>query len=333
MQEKWDVVVIGAGPAGLACAIYAQQAGLEVLVVEKGCLVNSIYHYPENMTFFTTAELLEIGDVPFVVAKEKPNRADALKYYRRVADHHRLRVRDYQKVVAIAGSDGDFRIRTEGRFGEQHEYPCRKVVVATGYYDHPNRLGIPGEDLPNVSHYYHNPHPCHRKRVIVVGGKNSAAIAALELYRNGANVTLIHRGPQLRPEIKYWIKPDIENRIRNGEIRALFQSRLRLIRPHSAVVETPDGELELEMDFVFLLTGYHPDPGLLQAAGVEVDPDEYVPKHNPETLETNVPGIYLAGSVVSGRHTNRIFIENGRFHGELIVPHLRARLARASSPV
>lgn len=329
-----DLVIIGAGPAGLACAIYARRAELDLVLLEKGCIVNSIYHYPENMTFFTTAELLEIGEVPFVVAREKPKRIDALKYYRRVADYYNLEIRDNEKVVGIEGSDGDFRVRTQAAFGESLEYPGRKIVLATGYYDNPNYLGIPGEDLPKVSHYYTDPHPFHRKRVVVVGGKNSAAIAALELFRNGADVTLVHRRASLGREIKYWIRPDIENRIKNGEVRALFESRLTEIRPHDVVVSTPQGELTLENDFVFTLTGYHPDPTLMRMAGIEVEPETYVPAHDPNTLETNVGGIYLAGSIISGRMTNRIFIENGRFHGEQIIPHLVESLQRerATSP-
>jgi thioredoxin reductase (NADPH) len=322
MDEKRDIAVVGAGPAGLACAIYAVRAGLSSLVLEKGCIVNSIYHYPENMTFFTTAELLEIGDLPMTSSSEKPKRLDALKYYRRVAQHYGLDVRDYEKVVGIEGEDQGFTVNTEARFAARHSYQCRKIVVATGYYDNPNLLDVPGEELPHVSHYYTDPHPYFRKNVVVIGGKNSAAIAALELYRNGANVTLIHRGHRMGREVKYWIRPDLDNRIKNGEIRAFFSSRVKEIRPDSLVIETADGEKVLEADFIFALTGYHPDPTLLKAAGVQFDPETFIPVHDPDTLETNVPGIYVAGSVGSGRHTNRIFIENGRFHGEQIIPHL-----------
>jgi len=322
MDEKRDVVVVGAGPAGLACAIYAVKAGLNCYVLEKGCIVNSIYHYPENMTFFTTAELLEIGDIPMTSSSEKPKRLDALKYYRRVAQHYGLDVRDQEKVAGIEGNDGDFKVTTEAPFGVRHVYPCRKIVVATGYYDNPNLLGVPGEELPHVSHYYTDPHPYFRKKVVVVGGKNSAAIAALELFRNGADVTLIHRGHRMGREVKYWIRPDLDNRVKNGEIGALFNTTIKEIRLGSITVQTPEGEKVLEADFIFALTGYHPDPTLLKAAGVEFDADTYIPVHDPETLETNVPGIYVAGSVGSGRLTNRIFIENGRFHGEQIIPHI-----------
>jgi thioredoxin reductase (NADPH) len=328
MNEELDLIVIGAGPAGLACAIYARRNDLDVLILEKGCLVNSIYHYPENMTFFTTAELLEIGEIPMTSTADKPKRRDALVYYRRVADFYGLKVRDFEKVVEIEGSDPSFQVTTEGRFEARSRYRCRKLVFATGYFDNPNLLSVPGEDLPKVSHYYTDPHPYHRKKVAVVGGKNSAAIAALELFRGGAEVTLIHRGPGMGREVKYWILPDIENRIKNHEVTAWFDSTIAAIQPGEIEIRTPEGEKVLENDFVFALTGYHPDPTLLRRLGVEVDPESYVPRHDPATLETNVRGVYLAGSIVSGRMTNRIFIENGRFHGERIIPHLKANLDR-----
>jgi thioredoxin reductase (NADPH) len=327
MNENLDLIIVGAGPAGLACAIYASRSNLDVLILEKGCLVNSIYHYPENMTFFTTAELLEIGEIPMTSTADKPKRRDALVYYRRVAEYYGLQVRDFERVVDVEGSDLDFRVTTEGRFEVRRRYRCRKLVIATGYFDNPNLLGVPGEELPKVSHYYTDPHPYYRKKVAVVGGKNSAAIAALELYRGGADVTLIHRGPGMGREVKYWILPDIENRIKNREVTAWFNSTVQEIRPGEIVVRTPEGEQVLENDYVFALTGYHPDPTLLRRMGVEVDPETDIPRHDPATLETNVRGVYLAGSIVSGRMTNRIFIENGRFHGEQIIPHLKANLA------
>jgi thioredoxin reductase (NADPH) len=330
MDQTRDLLIIGAGPAGLACAVYARNAGLDTVIIEKGCIVNSIYHYPENMTFFTTSELLEIGNIPMTVAAEKPKRADALKYYRRVSEHFQLDVRDFERVLSVSGGDLGFTVETEGRFSRRCRHRTRKIVVATGYYDNPNLLDIPGEDLPKVSHYYHDAHPYYRKKVLVIGGKNSAAIAALELFRNGADVTLVHRGAELGREIKYWIRPDIKNRISNGEVKAYFKTRVVEIRESEVVLSTPSGEQVLQNDFVFALTGYHPDPTLLQELGVEIDPDTYVPQHDPETLETNVSGIYVAGSVASGRMTNRIFIENGRFHGERIIPHMLASLTRVS---
>ncbi|MEJ2083504.1 MAG: YpdA family putative bacillithiol disulfide reductase [Acidobacteriota bacterium] len=262
MDQTRDLLIIGAGPAGLACAVYARNAGLDTVVVEKGCIVNSIYHYPENMTFFTTAELLEIGNIPMTVAAEKPKRLDALKYYRRVSEHFELDLRDFEKVLTVSGRDLGFTVETEGRFDRRRQHRTRKIVVATGYYDNPNLLGIPGEDLPKVSHYYHDAHPYYRKKVVVIGGKNSAAIAALELFRNGAEVTLVHRGHDLGREIKYWIRPDIKNRISNGEVTACFKSRVVDIRVSVVVLSTPAGNRVFENDFVFALTGYHPDPKL-----------------------------------------------------------------------
>lgn len=326
MSETLDLVIIGAGPSGLACAIEARNRGLSLRVIEKGCIVNSIYRFPENMTFFTTAELLEVGNIPFTVRTEKPVRLDALKYYRRVVQQFDLPIRDFEKVLSVQGSDGDFLVETEDRLGERRRRRTQKVIVAVGYYDNPNRLNVPGEDLSKVSHYYTDPHPYYRKKVAVIGGKNSAAIAALELFRNGADVTLIHRGAEMRREVKYWILPDINNRIQSGEIPALFQSRVSEIRPAEIVVETPDGTRVLENDFVFALTGYRPDVEFLRSMGVEVDSKTCIPRFDPETLESNVPGIYLGGSVISGRLTNKIFIENGRFHGERIFPHLQTSL-------
>jgi len=329
MNQKYDLVVVGAGPAGLACAIEARKRGLNLVVLEKGCLVNSIYHYPENMTFFTTGELLEIGNVPMIVQSEKPKRVDALRYYRRVAQHYALDVRDFEQVIGISGSDNNFLIQTKDRFDDLQDYAAQKIVISTGYFDNPNLLEIPGEELSKVSHYYTDPHPYYGKDVAVIGGKNSAAIAALELYRNGARVVLIHRGKEMGREVKYWILPDINNRIRNGEVTAYFSSTVREIRQREVVISTPEGELVLPNDFVFALTGYHPDVGLFEGCGIQVDPETNVPSHNTETLETNVSGIYLAGSVISGKMTNRVFIENGRFHGEQILPHLQSTLESA----
>jgi len=328
MSQKFDLAIVGAGPAGLACAIAAKRRGLDTVVLEKGCVVNSIYHYPENMTFFTTGDLLEIGSVPMIVRSEKPTRVDALRYYSRVARHYDLNIRDFQKVIGVRGTDTDFVIQTRDQFEVIHEYSTQKVVFATGYFDNPNFLGIPGEELPKVSHYYTDAHPYSGKDVAVIGGKNSAAIAALELYRNGARVVLIHRGQALGQEVKYWILPDINNRIRGGEITAYFSSTVREIRETELVVTTPAGELVLTNDFVFALTGYHPDVALLESCGVHVEPETSIPSHNPDTLETNVKGMYLAGSVVSGKMTNRVFIENGRFHGEQILPHLEGTLKK-----
>ncbi len=322
-----DVLVIGAGPTGLACAIDAQNEDLDVLLVDKGCLTNSLFHYPAHMTFFTTPELLEIGDMPFSSPNQKPTRAEALEYYRKVADHYQLDIRQYERVDGVSGSDGDFRVHTVDRFEREHIHRTRKIIVSTGYYDLPNYLGIPGEDLPKVAHYYNEPHPFFAQDVLVIGGKNSAAIAALDLWRHGARVTLVHRGAELHRHIKYWIKPDIENRIKNGEVTAYFESSVTNISEDNVTLATPEGEKILPNHFVFALTGYHPDFRFIESLGVKLDPDNArCPICKPETLESNVPGIYVAGVVVAGERTNEIFIENGRFHGALIAKDLAEKL-------
>jgi len=269
-----DVIVIGAGPTGLACAIEAQKAGLKVISLDKGCLVNSIFHYPANMIFFTTPELLEIGD----------------------------------------------------RLGRVYDYACRKVIVATGYYDRANLLRIPGEDLLKVFHYYREPHPYFDNDVLIIGGKNSAAISALDLWRHGARVTIVHRGPKMHSHVKYWILPDIENRIKNGEIAAYFNTTVQEIAADHVVLQTPESETRIKNDFVFALTGYHPDYDFLRAMGIELSSDQCRPVCDPVTLESNVPGVYVAGVIVAGSRTNEIFIENGRFHGQQIAADLRQKL-------
>jgi len=322
----FDLLVIGAGPTGLACAIEAQRAGFRVVLVEKGCLVNSLYHYPPQMLFFTTPELLEIGDIPFPSAHQKPTREEALEYYRKVTEHYRLDVRQYERVEKVTGADGDFRVHTRDRLGVEHVHQSHKLAVATGYYDLPNALGVPGEELSKVLHYYGEPHPYFNLDVVVVGGKNSAAIAALELWRRGARVTLVHRGPGVDQHVKYWIKPDIENRIKAGEVRAYFGSTLREIGQDYVIVAAPGGDVRLKNDFVFALTGYHPDYGFMRAMGIELEPSESRPVSDAVTLETNVPGIYVAGVIVAGSRTSEIFIENGRFHGRQIARSLQEKL-------
>jgi thioredoxin reductase (NADPH) len=319
-----DAIIVGAGPTGLACAIEAKKLGLKARVVDKGCICNSIYHYPTHMTFFTTPELLEIGDIPMTSLGEKPVRIEALKYYRRVAEHYQLDIRQYEHVGSIGGDDGSFLVRTTDRNGCPHAYQARKIILATGYYDIPNELDVPGEDLPKVTHYYREPHPYWKHDVAVIGAKNSAAIAALELHWSGARVTLIHRGEGISSSVKYWIKPNIENRIKSGEIRAYFKSHLREIRPDSILVETPDGDVWLKNDFVLAMTGYRPDLEFMSALGIRLDPRTQKPVTNPETLESERKGIYLAGVIVAGMHTNEIFIENGRFHGRQIAAAIAA---------
>ena len=326
MNESFDAVVVGAGPTGLACGIELQQRGVKAVLVEKGCVVNSLYHYPTNMTFFTTPELLEIGNLPMTSLNDKPNRAEALKYYRRVAEHYHLDIRQYEKVDRIAGQDRAFQVFTTDRRGCQSAYQARKIVLATGYYDVPNMLDVPGEDLPKVLHYYKEPHPYYNHDVAVIGAKNSAAIAALELWWTGARVTLIHRGDQISDSVKYWIKPNIENRIKNGEIPAYFRSRVLEILPDSIRVATPEGEISLRNDFVFALIGYQPDLQFLNSTGITLEPETLRPRTNAKTLESERQGIYLAGVIVAGMHTNEIFIENGRFHGQLIAQSIASNL-------
>ncbi len=326
-----DVVVIGAGPTGMACGIDAQRAGFSVILIDKGCLVNSLFHYPANMTFFTTPELLEIGDIPFPSAHQKPTRQEALEYYRNVAQHYELDVRQYQQVLTVTGYDGAFYVTTRDRNDHQHEYLAKKIVLATGYYDRPNYMNIPGEDLAKVMHYYREPHPYYDMDVLIIGGKNSAAIAALELWRRGARVTIVHRGPGIHQNVKYWIKPDIENRIKNGEVAAWFNSCVLEIRPDAVLLKTPEGEKLLKNDFVFALTGYHPDYEFLESAGLELTRPDMRPVCDPTTFESNVPGIYVAGVIVAGSRTSEIFIENGRFHGSRIAADLKKKLVPAQA--
>jgi thioredoxin reductase (NADPH) len=314
-NEVFDLLVVGAGPTGLACAIEAQKAGFRPVLVDKGCVCNSLFHYPSHMTFFTTPELLEIGGIPFPSPNPKPTRNEALQYYRQVAVYYNLDVRQYQRVERVTGSDGAFAVHTVDRFGRPGAIHSRKLALSTGYYDLPNYLHIPGESLSKVHHYYFDPHPYSGTDVTVIGGKNSAAIAALELWRVGARVTLVYRGPEMPPHLKYWIKPDIENRVKNGEITAYFNSNVVEITPDTVVVETLEGRRTLKNDFVFAMTGYHPDFDFLESLGVRFEGPDKLPVCNPETLESNVPGIYLAGVIVAGSRTNEIFIENGRFHG------------------
>ncbi len=323
----YDVLVIGAGPTGLACAIDAQEAGFSVVVVDKGCLCNSLFHYPAHMTFFTTPELLEIGRMPFSSPNQKPTRSEALEYYRKVAEHYRLDVRQYHTVEGVTGSDGEFAVATTDRFGRVAELRARKLIIATGYYDLPNYLGIEGEELSKVKHYYHEPHPYFGLNVVVIGGKNSAAIAALDLWRHGAKVTLVHRGEAMHRHVKYWILPDINNRVKNGEVMAYFGSTVERVTEDEVVIATPEGKVTLANDFVFALTGYHPDFEFIERLGVRLDEaNDRCPICDPSSLESNVPGIYLAGVIVAGERTNEIFIENGRFHGKQIADSLRSRM-------
>jgi thioredoxin reductase (NADPH) len=311
--EQFDVIVVGAGPTGLACGIELKQRGVNTVLIDKGCVVNSLYNYPTHMVFFTTPELLEIGGLPMTSLNEKPGRTEALKYYRRVAEYYCLNIRQYERVIAISGDDGEFHVTTT-----KAEYATRKIVLATGYYDVPNMLDVPGEQLEKVIHYYKEPHPYYNHDVLVVGAKNSAAIAALELFWTGARVTLLHRGSKISDRVKYWIKPNIENRIKSGEVKAYFNSHLIAIHPKTVEIETPDGRKTLANDFVFAMTGYRPDLEFLESLGIRLEPHSQKPRINSQTLESDRPGIFLAGVIVAGMHTNEIFIENGRFHGKQI---------------
>jgi thioredoxin reductase (NADPH) len=331
-----DVVVIGAGPTGLACAIELSRAGYEYVVLEKGALVNSLLHFPTNMVYFTTPELLEIGGMPLVTPHEKPTRVEALKYYRKVAEACALRVQTYERVLAVRKNGGTFAVETEvERTGERRQYRSRVVIAAIGYYDTPQLMGVPGEDLPKVSHYYTEAHPFVGREVMVVGAANSAAEAALDLFRGGAHVTLVHRRAEPSSHLKYWVAPDLANRIKAGEIRAFFETEVVEIRRDSVLTRhIPTGETRtLPNDFVFALTGYRPDAAFLRSMGIELDSRTERPALNPDTLESNVPGLYVAGVAIAGLQYHNIFIENGRFHGHQIVRALRAALPPSGRPV
>lgn len=326
-----DILIVGAGPAGLATAIAARQLGLDYVVVEKGSITEAIYRYPTHMTFFTSPELLEIGGMPLVTPYEKPTRLEALRYYRKVAEAYQLQIVLREEVVSVTSSGSaeapEFEVECRGRLGHTRVRRARAVVLAMGYFDHPNALGVPGEDLPHVTHYYEEAHPYYRQRVVVVGGKNSACEAALELYRAGAQVTLVHRGGTLGESVKYWVRPDMENRIRNGSIPARFSTEVVEIRPTEVMVRRI-GETATESipaEGVLLLTGYHVDAGFLERCGVEIDPVSLVPRHDPQTFESNVRNLFIAGGQIAGRRTGSVFIENGRLHGEQIARALAER--------
>jgi thioredoxin reductase (NADPH) len=328
-----DVLIVGAGPSGLAAAIAAKQRGLDYAIVEQGVLVNSIFNFPAHMVFFTTPELLEIGGLPLVSPYDKPTRLEALRYYRRVVDAYQLQIAFEEKVVAIeppspsaAPDEAAFVVTTTNPRGGTRVREARAVVLSIGYYDLPNYLGVPGEDLPHVSHYYDDAHPYYRKRVVIVGGKNSAAEAALELFRAGAHVTLVHRHATLGDSIKYWVRPDIDNRIKAGSVAARFETRVVEITPTTVVVDGREGRQEIPAEHVFLLTGYHADVDLMRAAGIHCDEETLKPALNLETFESNVANLFIAGGAIAGRQTGTIFIENGRFHGEKIIAVLADRL-------
>ena len=320
-----DVIIVGAGPSGLAAAITAKQHNLDYQVIEQGALVNSIFRFPPQMVFFTTPELLEIGGVPFMSPFDKPTRAEALNYYRKVVDKYDLSIAYEETVTAIVPEKDLFAIESVSPRGVKRVREARHVVVAIGYFDRPVMLGVPGEDLSHVHHYYSEPHPYYRQRVVVVGGGNSAAESSLEMYRAGAHVTIVHRHSALKPTIKYWVRPDIENRIREESIAARFDTCVTAITPTSVVVTGPAGTEEIPADAVFLLTGYRADADLMARAGVTFNARN-APHHNPETFETNVPNLFVAGGAIAGDDTGTVFIENGRFHGATIIEHIAKRI-------
>jgi thioredoxin reductase (NADPH) len=313
-----DVVVIGAGPVGLACAIEARREGLAARVIEKGALVNSIVGYPARMEFFSTPELIEIGGYPFPIQGYKPMREEAVEYYRGVAAQENLDIRLYEQVLSVRGSAGGYTVITD-----KGEHPTRTIVIAIGFFDRANLLNVPGEELPKVTHYYREPYGYIRQKVAVVGARNSAAKAALDCYRHGAEVTLVVRGPALSEKVKYWIRPDLENRIKEGSIRAHFNTTVEEIRGKSLVLGTPAGVVEIENDWVLAMTGYRPDYAFLEALGIDIGDDPCrTPVYDETTFETSRRGMYIAGTVCGGLQTGRWFIENGRFHARQIAKHI-----------
>lgn len=321
MTTSYDIIIVGGGPIGLACALEAKQANLSYLIIEKGCLVNSLYNYPQNMTFFSSSERLEIGGIPFVTTNPKPRRTEALEYYRRIQQKFELDTHLFEEVLGIEKNESAyFNVKTSKR-----SYLTKKVIIATGFYDIPMLLHIPGEELSKVRHYYDDPHYYSGQKVIVVGASNSSIDAALETFRKGAKVTLIIRSNEISPRVKYWVKPDIENRIAAGEIDVLYNSQLTAITETTATVQTPTGTVELENDFVLALTGYRPNFDFLRKIGIEI-PNQApcIPSHNEQTMETNIKGLYLAGVVCGGLNTHLWFIENSRIHAKQIIEHIES---------
>lgn len=323
-KKTYDVLIIGGGPIGIACGLQAEKKGLSYLIIEKGCLVNSLYHYPVNMTFFSTSDKLELEGIPFISNNPKPRKAEALEYYRRITASNELHINLFEQVEKVSPTSGDMhKIGTS-----KGTYYAKNVVVATGFYDLPNYINVPGENLPKVNHYYGDPHYYAIQKTIVVGASNSAVDAALEIYRKGGEVTLVIREPAIGERVKYWVRPDIVNRIAEGSIKALFNAEITEIKEHEVIVNTPQGRLTLENDFVLLLTGYRPNFKFLEKLGIHLSNDEKrIPQYNPKTMETNVPGIYLAGVICGGMETHKWFIENSRIHAEMIMTDIKKDLA------
>lgn len=321
MSDRYEIIVVGAGPCGIAVGAAARKAGISCVLFDRGCITNSLIDYPYYMTFFSTAVMLEVGDVPFTIPDAKPSRREALAYYRKVVEHWGIDVRQYEDVLDINGSEGDFTVKTRKADGSEHVYAAAAVVVATGGFQGPNFLGVSGEDLPKVRHYYQEPYPYHDQDVLVVGAGNSAVESALEMFRNGARVTLVHFLDKIDRGVKPWVVPDITNRLERGEIPVYWRHRIAEVKPGSVVLrsEEGDGETEIANDFVVAMTGWRPDHSQLSTLDVEIDDETGIPSHDKATMQTNVPGLYIAGVIAAGNNANKIFIENGREHGGLIV--------------
>lgn len=314
-MQEFDVVIIGGGPIGIACGLEAKKQGLSFLIIEKGPIVNSLFNYPINMQFFSSSEKLEIDDIPFISKEAKPKRNEALEYYRRIVTSNQLNIHLFEKVTEVKKSNNSFSIITD-----KNQYSAQNIVVATGFYDLPNNLNVPGEDLPKISHYYKDPHFYASQKLAVVGASNSAIDAALECYRKGADVTLIIRGPEVGQRVKYWVRPDIINRIEEGSIKAYYNATVKEIKPTEILIKTPDGTITLENDFVLALTGYMPNFEFLEKLGIELSQDEKrLPNYNPNTMESNIVGLYLAGVICGGMETHKWFIENSRIHAPIII--------------
>ena len=317
-----DILIIGAGPIGIACALECKKHGWDYRVVEKGALTNSLFNYPLNMTFFSTSEKLEIDNIPFICNNPKPTRTEALEYYRRVTTSNQLKINLYETIISVEKSDNAFKV-----ISDTSEYTAKKVIIATGFYDIPNMLDIPGEDLPKVMHYYKEAHPFTLQNVAVVGASNSSVDAALEVYRKGGNVTMIIRGDSIGERVKYWVRPDIINRIKEGSIKVYYNSEITDIKSDTITIDTPDGTQTIDNDFVVALTGYRPNFSFLEHIGVQFSEDEkHIPNYNPDTMETNIKGLYLAGVICGGTETHKWFIENSRIHAKHIAQHLENTL-------
>lgn len=320
-MQEFDVVIIGGGPIGIACGLEAKKQGFTYIIIEKGPIVNSLFNYPVNMQFFSSSEKLEIDNIPFISKEAKPKRNEALEYYRRIVTSNDLNIHLFEKVLEVEKDDESFTIETD-----KDQYKAKNVIVATGFYDLPNKIKVPGEDLPKVTHYYNDPHFYASQKLAVVGASNSAIDAALECWRKGAEVTLIIRGPEVGQRVKYWVRPDIINRIDEGSIKAYYNSTVKEIKPHEIVLDTPKGDVTLANDFVLALTGYMPNFQFLEKLGIQLSEDEKrLPSYDPETMETNIPGLFLAGVICGGMETHKWFIENSRIHAPIIMKTIKEK--------